>query len=211
MRITLFGATGSLGSECLTQCLAAGHEMTVLARRPERMEPELRDQVRVIEGDGLDSKAVDVALSEGAEGVLFAVGVDRASPEDLCTDVTRNILESMQRREVRRLVWCGGGSTLVPEDAIGFGARFVEGFTKVFMGLRHRDKEHQLALLESSRDVEWVGLRPLQMTSGVSKPYRVGFHSFSGFSKIHFCDCAKEMIRQLEDDAWLHKAPIIQY
>lgn len=211
MRITLFGATGSLGSECLTQCLSAGHEVTVLARTPERLAPELRSRVQVIEGDGLDPKAVDAALCEGAEGVLFAVGVDRASPEDLCTDVTRNILESMRRHEVQRLVWCGGGSTLVPEDVGGFGPKFVEGFTKIFMGLRHRDKEHQLELLDSSRDVEWVGLRPLQMTTGVSKAYRVGFHSFSGFSRIHFCDCAREMLRQLEDDTWLHKAPIIQY
>jgi len=24
-------------------------------------------------------------------------------------------------------------------------------------------------------------------------------------------DCANEMIRMLEDDTWLHKAPVIQY
>lgn len=211
VKITIFGATGSLGGHCLEQCLAADHEVTVLVRDRAKLAEKFVPRMTILEGDALDSASVDAALSEGTEAVLFAIGVDKRSPEDLCTDVTRNILDSMRRHQVRRLVWCGGGSTLVADDQVSFGARFVEAFTKVFMGLRHRDKEHQLALLEESRDIEWVGLRPLQMNRGEAKPYRVGFHAFSGFSAIHFTDCAREMIRQLEGDTWLHKAPIIQY
>ena len=36
MKITLFGATGALGTECLRQCLEAQHEVTVLAAQPNR-------------------------------------------------------------------------------------------------------------------------------------------------------------------------------
>jgi putative NADH-flavin reductase len=41
--------------------------------------------------------------------------------------------------------------------------------------------------------------------------HRVGFDRFSGLSKIHFADCADAMIGLLEDDNWLHRAPIVQY
>ena len=41
--------------------------------------------------------------------------------------------------------------------------------------------------------------------------YRVGFHRFSGLSKIHFADCAHAMLGMLSDDTFLHRAPIIQY
>ena len=34
MKVSLFGATGALGSECLSQAIEAGHEVTVLARSP---------------------------------------------------------------------------------------------------------------------------------------------------------------------------------
>jgi hypothetical protein len=62
------------------------------------------------------------------------------------------------------------------------------------------------------RDVEWVGLRPLQMRKGSRREqYRVGFARFSGLSKISFADCAHAMLRMLEDDQWIHRAPIIQY
>jgi putative NADH-flavin reductase len=127
-------------------------------------------------------------------------------------NVTRHILAAMPRLGVRRLVWCGGGGTPVEDDRRTFGSRFVEWFSSTFMGLRHRDKVHQLELLEQNLAVEWIGIRPLQMRRGPRRDeYRLGFQRYSGLSSIHFADCAHAMVRMLEDDTWLHKAPIIQY
>lgn len=211
MKITLFGATGSLGGECLAQALDAGHHVTVLARTPAKLAPTLRDRITVVEGDGLVAEDVTRAL-DGSEGVLFAVGIDKRSAEDLCSDVTRHILAAMPTLGIRRLVWCGGGSTIVADDVVTFGARFVEWFAKTFMALRHRDKQHQLELLETHREIDWIGIRPLQMRSGPRRErYRLGYEPFSGLSKISFADCAHAMLGMLSDDTWLHKAPIIQY
>ncbi len=211
MKITIFGATGAVGGECVVQCLEAGHEVTVLARTPAKLPAAIRDRVRVVEGDGLSAEDVERALT-GAEATLFAIGVDKHSPEDLCTDVTRHILDAMPRLGVRRLVWCGGGSTLVEEDQVTLGARFVQFFARTFMGLRHRDKDHQYALLSDRTDVDWIGVRPLQIRTGPRREsYRVGFDSFSGLSSISFADCAHAMIAMLDGDVWRHKAPIIQY
>lgn len=212
MRVAIFGATGALGNECVLQCLEAGHEVTALARTPSKLSAALRDAVTVVEGDGLDADAVTRTLGGGTDVVLFAIGIDKHSLEDLCTDVTRHILTAMPRLGIRRLVWCGGGSTIVEDDQITLGARFVEGFAVTFMGLRHRDKAHQLELLDRHKDVEWIGIRPLQMRKGPRRErYRIGFDPFSGFSKISFADCAHAMIGMLDDDTWLHKAPIVQY
>jgi putative NADH-flavin reductase len=207
VNVTIFGATGALGHECLVQCLAAQHAVTVLARSPSKLPAELRNQITVVEGDGLNADDVAEALGD-TEAVLFAIGIDRRSPEDLCTNVTRHILAA----DVRRLIWCGGGSTIVEDDVVTFGARFVEMFARVFMGLRHRDKVHQLELLNRNPDLDWIGIRPLQMRNGPRRgEYRLGFHAFSGLSAIRFADCAHAMVGMLTDDTWLHKAPIVQY
>jgi putative NADH-flavin reductase len=212
MKVTIFGATGALGLECTRQCLEAGHEVVVLARTPSKLPAELRDRVTVVEGDGLDADAVERALANGTEAILFAIGIDKRSPEDLCTDVTRHILAAMPRLGVRRFVWCGGGANLVGDDVITFGAKFVEWFAATFMGLRHRDKVNQLALLDSRKDVAWLGVRPLQMRPGSRRgKYRLGYDAFSGLSKITFADCAHAMVGMLDDDTWLHEAPIVQY
>ena len=90
--------------------------------------------------------------------------------------------------------------------------RFVRFFAETFMSLRHRDKERQLVLLAEHTQVDWLGLRPLQMKKGPRKEvYRVGFDKFSGLSSISFADCAHAMLGMLTDDTWLRKAPIIQY
>jgi putative NADH-flavin reductase len=213
MNVTLFGATGSLGGECLSQCLEAGHAVTVLVRSPDKLPAALRERVTVIQGDGLVADDVARALPPGTDAILFAVGVDeKTSPPDLCTDVTRHILDVMRRQQIPRLVWCGGGSNFRPEDTITFGARFVRWFSETFLKHRHTDKEHQLQLLDENADLCWIGIRPLQMKSGPRKEnYRLGYNAFSALSSISFADCAHAMVTMLEDDTWVGKVPIIQY
>jgi len=212
MKIAILGSTGALGRECLKQSLAAGHEVTVLVRKASKIPSDIRERITVIEGDALDKDDISAVLGGGIEAVLFAIGIDKASPEDLCTDVTRHLLSAMPRLGVRRLVWCGGGSNIVEDDQVTFGAKFVEFFARTFMGLRHRDKVHQLELLDSNREIEWLGVRPLQMNAGAKRgQYRLGFDAYSGLSSISFADCADAMLGMLTDSTWLYKAPIVQY
>jgi putative NADH-flavin reductase len=211
MRTAVFGATGQLGRQCVRQAIDAGHSVTVLARTPAKLNDEFRRRVDIVEGNALDEDDVRTTL-EGTDAVLFAVGVDKHSPEDLCTDITRLVLDAMPGLGVGRFVWCGGGSTLVPGDPTDMGARFVRWFAGRFMGLRHRDKDHQLAYLLTRTDIDWFGVRPLQMRKGeLTETYRLGMDDFSGMSKISFADCAHAMIGMLDDDRWRHQVPIIQY
>ena len=213
MKVSLFGATGNLGRECLDQCLQAGHDMTVLVRSPEKLPDGLRDAITVIKGDGLIAEDVARAIPSGTDAILFAIGVDeRTSPPDLCTDVTRHILAVMRKQQSLKLVWCGGGSNIRVDDVMTFGARFVRWFSETFLRHRHADKEHQLNLLDENADLCWMGVRPLQMKPGVKKgEYRLGYNAFSGLSSISFADCAHAMVEMLEDDTWRGRVPIVQY
>lgn len=213
MKLTIFGATGDLGMACLRQVLEVGHELTVSARSPDKIPVDLRAQVNVVQGDALCFDDVLAAIPEGTDAVLFAIGVDeKTSPFNLCTDATRNILAAMRERGVSRFVWCGGGSNIVEDDVLSFGAKFVRWVGELFLKHRHFDKEHQLALLAENMDLDWLGVRPLQMKAGaLTGEYRLGFNAFSGLSKISFEDCAHAMLGMLNDDTWLRQAPIIQY
>jgi putative NADH-flavin reductase len=213
MKVTIFGATGDLGSECLQQCLNARHEVAVLVRSPDKLPDTVKNRVKVVQGDGLVLNDVKAAIAQDTDAVLFAIGVDeKTSPKDLCTDVTRNILAVMREHPAVKLVWCGGGSNFREEDVITFGAKFVRWYAEHFLAHRHTDKEHQLELLAENGDLRWIGIRPLQMKKGVRKEvYRLGFNAFSGMSEITFADCAHAMVHMLKDDSWLGKAPIIQY
>jgi hypothetical protein len=68
----------------------------VLARNPARLAADLRDRATVVEGDALCDADVGSVL-EGADHVLFALGNDGRSPENLCADSTRLILARLGR------------------------------------------------------------------------------------------------------------------
>lgn len=212
MEITIFGASGALGQEILKQALDAGHNITVLLRSKEALPPNLLSQITVIEGDGLNEADVARALNSKTDAVIFAIGVRKSSPENLCTNVTKIITQTMKDLGLKRFIWCGGGSTLVAEDNVTFGARTVEKIARVFMPLKHHDKTNQYQFLTTLTDIDWIGIRPLQMNKGSLKAqYKLGFDQFSGFSSISFADCAHAMVSMIEDDTWIGKAPIIQY
>ena len=213
MKVTIFGSTGDLGSECMIQALDAGHEVTVLIRTPEKLPKSIASRITVFKGDALSLDDVMLSISESTDAILFAIGVDeKTSPQDLCTNATKNIIKAMRSNNVSRFVWCGGGSNILKEDVITFGSKFVRWYAEVFLKHRHTDKEHQISLLEENNDLDWIGVRPLQMKHGIKKEkYRLGFNAYSGFSKITFSDCAHAMLNMLVDDTWIGKSPIIQY
>jgi putative NADH-flavin reductase len=119
MRLAVFGGTGALGGEVVRQALAAGHTVAVLVRHPARFDSVLagNDGVEVVAGDALVGDDVDKVLA-GADGVIFALGMNSKSPPLLCTRATALIVE---RIGTRRFVWCGGGSNLVDGDPDTFG------------------------------------------------------------------------------------------
>jgi nucleoside-diphosphate-sugar epimerase len=78
MKIALTGATGFIGSHVAENLSAAGHEVTVLARSPERLAWIRHLPVRVISGD-LDDAAAVRDLVAGREAVVHAAGLTLAA------------------------------------------------------------------------------------------------------------------------------------
>ncbi len=77
MKVTIIAATGGVGRELVTQALAAGHQVTAVARRPRDLPP----QVRVVTADlrQPDPAALESAV-RGADAVLSGLGLARGSP-----------------------------------------------------------------------------------------------------------------------------------
>jgi hypothetical protein len=85
-RLIVAGATGSLGRHVVRQALAAGHEVTVFARTPSKLPPEVLHRVSVHTGDLLSGLPVDLIRRQDAlincaghvaEGKTFVNLVDR--------------------------------------------------------------------------------------------------------------------------------------
>jgi nucleoside-diphosphate-sugar epimerase len=64
MRVIVTGGTGFIGAHVVAALVDAGHDVTVLARDPERMPRPLRDRVAMVRGEleSVDARGHDVCI-----------------------------------------------------------------------------------------------------------------------------------------------------
>jgi nucleoside-diphosphate-sugar epimerase len=69
LRTLFVGGTGIISSACVSEAIAAGHDVTVMNRGTTRHRP-LPEGVRVLTADVRDSRSVDLALGAGSFDVV---------------------------------------------------------------------------------------------------------------------------------------------
>ncbi|MEO8225170.1 MAG: NAD(P)H-binding protein [Gammaproteobacteria bacterium] len=109
-RLVVIGATAKSSTEIIRQALAAGYDVTGIARRPD--DVQLRSpHLRVLKGDVYDQASLEAAMT-GREVVISMVG-PRVDPTDtaetpatfdLFTTGTGNIIAAMKKKGNRRLL-----------------------------------------------------------------------------------------------------------
>jgi uncharacterized protein YbjT (DUF2867 family) len=101
MQLTIFAATGGIGRQALEQALAAGHQVTAVARHPQN----LAGATRIVTAD-LASSGPEVLVSavRGADAVLSCLGPRSKSDAGIASKGTAAIIAAMQSAGVRRIV-----------------------------------------------------------------------------------------------------------
>jgi nucleoside-diphosphate-sugar epimerase len=105
-RFLVTGGAGFLGINLVRHLRARGHEVTSLDIAPFDY-PDVRDQIRIVDGDIRDRVAVDRAM-EGVDLVVHtAAALPLYSPEDIMStdlDGTRVVFESAHAAGVKRAI-----------------------------------------------------------------------------------------------------------
>ena len=102
MKLTIFAATGGIGRQLLEQAVAAGHDVTAVARNPRNLPAT---QARVVTADlaATDAAALQGAVA-GADAVLSALGARTKADTGVAARGTKAITEAMQASGVRRVI-----------------------------------------------------------------------------------------------------------
>lgn len=198
MKLIVFGATGGTGQCLVEQALAAGHEVTVFARRQGEMT-----RARVINGDVLDRATVADAI-HGHDAVLSALGTRPWKHVDVCSGGIASIIPAMQAAGVKRVVAMSsqgvGDSKLDKIGQLGASLLLAKSF---------RDKLAMEVMLADS-DREWIVVRPGMLTNAAPRgTWRTDVDGDIAGGKICRADVATFMLQQLASDDWLRKRPVI--
>lgn len=190
MKIALIGATGNVGSSLLTELLKRGHQVTGIARHPERLEP--RQGVTARSGDVMDPAGL-VPLLRGHDVVISSVRFLASDP--------RLLLEAVKKAGVKRLLVVGGAGSL--EVAPGVQLLDTPNFPEVAKAEASAGREF-LNVLRNEQDLDWTFLSPSALFAAGERTgrFRLGTDQLlvdaKGESKISFEDFAMAMIDELE-------------
>ncbi|MEM9644883.1 MAG: SDR family oxidoreductase [Planctomycetota bacterium] len=207
MKVVIFGATGTVGSQVVRQALVAGDHVTAFVRDASKLEIE-NPNLEVVAGDVLSDTdqirsaivgrdSVIVALGAGAKGRVRSIG-------------TRNVIAAMRETGVRHLI-CQ--STLGAGDSF---SRLNFKWKLLFRGpLRWAmaDHERQEQVVRES-GLDWTIVRPAAFSDGPATGSY--FHGDPIAEKqltlkVSRADVAQFLLRQLGDRSYLSKSVSLSY
>jgi putative NADH-flavin reductase len=173
MKLTIFAATGGIGRQLLGQAIAAGHDVTAVARNPQGLAPV---PARVVAADlaSADPAALQPAVA-GADAVLSALGPRTKADAGVAARGTKVITEAMRAAGVRRLIVVSAapiGTIASPgrphpprhDPGDGFIIRYLaDPIVKRALRAHYADLARMEDVLRDS-DLDWTVVRPPRLT-----------------------------------------------
>ncbi|WP_296069255.1 NAD(P)-dependent oxidoreductase [uncultured Agrobacterium sp.] len=188
-KIALIGASGNAGSRILKELSDRGHEVTAIARHPEKIAT-LRGVVAKT-GDVFDGEAL-AALLRGHDAVISSVHFTASDPKTL--------IEAVRASGVPRYLVVGGAGSL----EIAPGQRVVDlpDFPAAYKAEATKGAEF-LDLLKQEKELDWTFLSPSAefVPGDRTGKFRIGKDSLlsnEAGSRISFEDYAVALVDEIE-------------
>jgi hypothetical protein len=113
MKIVIFGAAGATGRIVVERALAQGHEVTAFDLHTAPLTIQ-HPKLTLIQGDIFNLSQVEAAIA-GQDVVISVLGVRPGVTIPVCSEGTKNIIEAMQKRGVKRFI-CQSGFVVAALD-----------------------------------------------------------------------------------------------
>jgi nucleoside-diphosphate-sugar epimerase len=221
MNITVFGASGGIGSQVVDLAAQRGHQVRAIYRSAPAEPPPAGTEILIAQDifdAGLAAKAVD-----GADVVVIAVGPNFAtrhnprtamtSPADLHERVARAVAGAMATSAASARLIAVSTASMGPADKImGPGPRLLFRFFRTVpvpnLGRVGKDLQAMEDVLAAS-GLDWYALRPVKLTDGPLTGSVVASDRFT-IKTISRADVAWQILAIAEDRALpMPQTPVI--
>src|SRR5262245_53312196 len=208
--VLIIGASRGIGLETVKAALKAGHSVRALARSARKIRVEHHKLEKMV-GNALEMATVKRAPI-GVDAIIQSLGVSVGpeiifKPTRLFSKATRALVTAMEEAHVKRLICVTGFGA---GDSRGHGGFLCGATFHLLLGRVYDDKDVQERIVRRSK-LDWVIVRPVILTDGPkTNAYRALVNPRRwtwGF--ISRADVADFLVKQIDDDAFLHKTPVL--
>jgi putative NADH-flavin reductase len=211
-RILIIGASRGIGRETVTRGLAVGHTVRAMSRSGADVAPG-NPALETVAGDATDAAVIRDVLRD-VDAVIQTLGI-RITPQtwlgpvSLFSKATEVLVDAMEAQGPRRLLAVTGIGSGDSREALST----LENVAKdLAMGPIYRDKSLQETMIRNS-GLDWTIVRPTFLTGGArTGRYRVLAEPGTWRNGlISRADVADFLIREVESETYVHRAPILAY
>lgn len=220
--IAVFGASGLTASECVYQSLKDGNSVIGLTRNPSNLKvPEgsggaeagsdfTDEKLTMIGGDVTKAEDVAKVFEAGdVDAVVVALGgKTKDVGETMCSDGTKNVIEAMKKKGVKRVavVTSIGAGDSKDQAPFMFKMLMATVMSKIFTD---KNLQEQYVQSQSTSEIEWCIVRPGGLT--VEKPTGIVNVIDGQAGSIARADVARFCLDAvtMEDFPYIGKSPCI--
>lgn len=164
MKLAVFGATGGIGTQVVSQALAAGHQVSAIVRDRGRLTVPDQEGLAVVTAGFGDVDALAGAVG-GADAVVSALGAYGRGVITVCQDGVRAEITAMRAAGVQRLVVISASALhTVPNDGLLMRAVLKPAVSFAFR--RHYADLRVMETEVTSSGLEWTIVCPPRLTDG---------------------------------------------
>jgi putative NADH-flavin reductase len=199
MRVTVFGATGRIGTEVVRQGLAAGHEVVAVVRDPGRLGVPAGPGLGVVTADVMDPSQIGPAV-KGADAVVSALGPRPGGPVTVLADSAGSILTALSQTGVDRMVVVSASGAFIEPDEPFVTRVLAKPLLQRILRDSMADTQRMEAEIRAS-GTDWTLIRPPQLTNrpGRGRYRRMIDHNVG--RRIARADVADAILATLADPA----------
>jgi putative NADH-flavin reductase len=123
----------------------------------------------------------------------------------------KNIVSAMKKHGVRRLISTTGAGVRQPEDQPKLADHLIGALLRLLAKDVLLDSAANVKMIQNS-DLDWTVVRyPRLMDGAHTGKYRVGYVSRDSETQLSRADGADFVLRELTENKWLRKLPLVSY
>jgi putative NADH-flavin reductase len=156
MNLTIFGATGETGRLLVERAINESHNVTVLARNPDKLQFD-HENLTVIHAELENESSIDSAI-EGADAVISLLGPVGKVEGKPISEATVRIITAMKRHNVRRLIAVATPAARTERDGVNMRFALMNLFERIIASSSQDDIIEMAGIVEMS-GLDWTLVR----------------------------------------------------
>lgn len=208
MTITIFGASGKIGRLLIKKAIEDGYKVKAVVRNPHKLDGVKYANLKLCICSLSNIAAIDAAIA-GSKAVISVIGPIGEVTDSVLQKGMRNIVDSMKRQNITRLIAISTGNIADKADKADVNYKLRVSRLKLKSPANYKEIVELDKIVRNS-PLDWTLVRVGNLNDDPAQPVNAHFLGYSVVKpNISRASVANFMIAQINSIQYIRQSPAI--